>query len=49
MNLRRNQFWLGENVDRDLLSRFLKGIRVWLGGNERSQGNVELNNGGERK
>jgi hypothetical protein len=32
MNLRRNHFWLGGNVDRDLLSRFPKGIRVWLGG-----------------
>jgi hypothetical protein len=46
MNLRRNHFWLGGNVDQDLLSRFPKGTRVWLGGNERSQGNMELNNGG---
>jgi hypothetical protein len=32
MNLRRNHFWLGGNVDQDPLSRFPKGIRVWLGG-----------------
>jgi hypothetical protein len=32
MNLRRNHFWLGGSVDQDLLSRFPKGIRVWLGG-----------------
>jgi hypothetical protein len=32
MNLRRNHFWLGGNVDQDLLSQFPKGIRVWLGG-----------------
>jgi hypothetical protein len=32
MNLRRNHFWLGGNVDQDLLSRFPKGIRVLLGG-----------------
>jgi hypothetical protein len=32
MNLRRNHFWLGGNVDQDLLSRFPKRIRVWLGG-----------------
>jgi hypothetical protein len=30
MNLRRNHFWLGGNIDQDLLSRFPKGIRVWL-------------------
>jgi hypothetical protein len=32
MNLRRNHFWLGGNIDQDLLSRFPKGISVWLGG-----------------
>jgi hypothetical protein len=32
MNLSRNHFFLSGNVDQDLLSRFPKGIRVWLGG-----------------
>jgi hypothetical protein len=32
MNLRRNHFCLGGNVDQDILSRFPIGIRGWLGG-----------------
>jgi hypothetical protein len=31
INLIRSHFWLGGNVDQDLLSGFPKGIRVWLG------------------